>query len=137
MKTPVDKQWKQRTSGIMKKAHGMHWTFGVKVALYLERDGELFVYRSHEDFAWEAATFLAKQILTPNDFITLAQDMSSRRAQQSTPLPSSEQGPPQTPVSSSIPTPVSTPGSSECSVTGSRAPRRTRSHATTLFNIAN
>ncbi|OAQ57754.1 hypothetical protein VFPPC_12378 [Pochonia chlamydosporia 170] len=85
MKTPPEKRWKQRKSGIMKKVQNMHWDFGAKAALYLERNGELFVYRSHEDFAWKDATFFATQILTPEDFITVAQERNSRQSQRSTP----------------------------------------------------
>lgn len=84
MKTPDAKHWKQRKSGIMKKAHGMHWKFGAKVALYMERNGELFAYESHVDFAWEEAAVLATQILTPDDYVTLAQARDSRRSKQFT-----------------------------------------------------
>lgn len=127
MKTPPEKHWKQRKAGAMKKAHDMHWTFGARVALYLERDGELFVYRSHEDFGWEAANFLATQIVTPSNFITLAQD-NSRQSQQSTPVPTGPDVPE---------TPASTPGSSENSVNVASTPRRSRSQVSTYFNITN
>lgn len=127
MKTPPEKHWKQRKAGAMKKAHDMHWTFGARVALYLERDGELFVYRSHEDFGWEAANFLATQIVTPSNFITLAQD-NSRQYQQSTPVPT---GP------DLLETPASTPDSLANSVNVVNTPCRTRSQVSTYFDITN
>lgn len=80
MKTPPEKHWKHRKSGIM-KAHGKYGSFHAKVALHLERNRELFVYRSHQDFASEDATALARQILTPEDFITLAEERNSRQSQ--------------------------------------------------------
>jgi hypothetical protein len=40
------------------------------------------VYRSHEGFGREEATFLATQILILEDFITLAQERRSRQSQR-------------------------------------------------------
>lgn len=63
----------------MKKVHAMHELLGVKVALYLERNGEIFAYQSHDNFAWDYAAFLAAQILTPEDFTRPAPSIAGQQ----------------------------------------------------------
>lgn len=130
MRTPIEKKWKQRKSSVTKKAHEMHWDFGVKVALYIERYGEMVVYQSHEDFTWVSAASRASQVLTPKNFITLAQDESKKQKPQP-PSPSDF-------LEAEIPpTPASTASPLENCGTPMKAPRRSKSQASAYFEISN
>ena len=91
MKTPPEKKWKQRKRGIWQIVHKMQMDFGIRLSLYMERNGELFLYQSHDDAAWEKAVPV-REALKPKNFITLAEAELTSAAQSSQALPASQRG---------------------------------------------
>lgn len=61
------KKWACRTKGIQKKFHQLYWMFGVQVAVYVVKDGELNCYESRLGF-FDDKTCLSVQRKVPNDF---------------------------------------------------------------------
>ena len=51
----------------------MQKDFNIRLSIYMERNGELFCYQSHDDAAWEKEVPV-KELVKPKNFITLAED---------------------------------------------------------------
>lgn len=70
----------------MKKADEIREKFAVKVAVLIERQGVLYLYRSDADFLPSLLAATAVHLTTPLNFITLAE--AQERDNQSSPAPS-------------------------------------------------
>ncbi|KAG6358158.1 hypothetical protein INS49_014042 [Diaporthe citri] len=72
----VQKSWNQRKRGIMKKADEIRDKFEAKVALFIEKDGVLHAYQSHNNFPETVPGHLRPaNRMSPNDFITVADQL--------------------------------------------------------------
>ncbi|CAN8096762.1 unnamed protein product [Discula destructiva] len=80
----VNKSWKQRRGGIMKKADELRTMFNARVAILIEKDGHLFAYMSHPDFpAQLPGPIRPANITTPDHFVTIAQHEAQQRREES------------------------------------------------------
>jgi len=69
--------WDIRKHGAMKKVHQLYALFGAKAALLLEKDGVLYVYKSHDDFPEKLPGPMPTIMKKPGNFIFLAESESA------------------------------------------------------------
>lgn len=70
----LKKSWNTRYRGITKKADKMRDIFYARVAVFVEMNGVLYAYQSHDDFPNTLPGRLQEcNKVTPEDFISLRQ----------------------------------------------------------------
>lgn len=69
----VEKSWRQRKRGSMKKANDLFQLFGAKSALLVERYGLIYAYQSQADFP-PILPGMVEERTSPKNFITAAED---------------------------------------------------------------